>query len=130
MTPFHKLAYKRDKADMEKKGTFLMSLSTRDDFKERNNYMNISIITRHNIINYGSVMQALALQKILENEGHNAEIIDYIREDEDYRTIAKVLVSRNKKWNSNIFTRMLFVAGKSFEFYFGGKSLKQYEILT
>ena len=101
-----------------------MSLSTRDDFKEKNNYMNISIITRHNIINYGSVLQALALQKILENEGHKAEIIDYIREDEDYRTIAKVLVSRNKKWNSNIFTRMLFVAGKSFEFYFGGKKFE------
>ncbi len=37
----------------------------------------IGIITVHKINNYGSVLQAYALQKVLENMGFCAEIIDY-----------------------------------------------------
>lgn len=37
----------------------------------------IGTITFHRTINYGGVLQAYALQKILSNMGHNSEIIDY-----------------------------------------------------
>lgn len=42
--------------------------------------MKIAIITLHRVINYGSLFQAYATQKILENLGHDVEIIDYIPE--------------------------------------------------
>ena len=39
--------------------------------------MNIGILTFHNTINYGAVLQTYALQKSLEKMGHNVRIIDY-----------------------------------------------------
>lgn len=39
--------------------------------------MKIGIITEHNVLNYGSVLQAYALQRKIELLGHEAEIIDY-----------------------------------------------------
>lgn len=38
----------------------------------------IGIITMHKVLNYGSALQAYALQKVLENMGNKVEIIDYI----------------------------------------------------
>ena len=86
--------------------------------------MKISIITRHNIINYGSVLQTLALQEILSNMGHTSEVIDYIRNDEDYKKIAKVLVERHPTWNRNILTKKIFVWGKNFEFQLAGRKFE------
>lgn len=37
----------------------------------------IGIITMHKVLNYGSALQAYALQHTIEKLGHNAEIIDY-----------------------------------------------------
>lgn len=42
--------------------------------------MKIAVITLHRIVNYGSVLQTYATQKILENLGQKVEIIDYIDE--------------------------------------------------
>ena len=39
--------------------------------------MNIGIITFHNAINYGAVLQCYALKTRLEKEGHTVQIIDY-----------------------------------------------------
>ena len=39
--------------------------------------MKVGIITIHKINNYGSVLQAYALQKVCEDLGHQVEIIDY-----------------------------------------------------
>ena len=44
--------------------------------------MNIKVITRHAPSNYGSLLQSIATQTILERLGHRCEIIDYIRDDE------------------------------------------------
>lgn len=41
------------------------------------NKMKIGIITIHNICNYGSVLQAYALQKIISDMGYDCKIIDY-----------------------------------------------------
>lgn len=38
----------------------------------------VGIITIHRIYNYGSVLQAYALQQVLENIGYKVEIIDYL----------------------------------------------------
>lgn len=38
----------------------------------------IGIITMHKVLNYGSALQAYALQKVLEDMGNEVEIIDYI----------------------------------------------------
>ena len=46
--------------------------------------MKVAVITRHAITNYGSLLQAFATQQVIENLGHECEIIDYIREDESY----------------------------------------------
>ena len=41
--------------------------------------MKIKTITCHNVYNVGASLQAYALVKYLENEGHDVEIIDYLR---------------------------------------------------
>ena len=40
--------------------------------------MTIGIITIHKINNYGSVLQAYALQQVCKELGYDVEIIDYI----------------------------------------------------
>ena len=92
--------------------------------KGRYEEMKIMIITRHNIINYGSVLQTMALQNILSHMGYYSEVIDYIRDDEDYRKIAKVLVERHPRWNRNIITKKIFVCYKNFEFKLAGKKFE------
>lgn len=39
--------------------------------------MKIKMITIHNIANYGSVFQAMALNQYLQKQGHECEVIDY-----------------------------------------------------
>lgn len=39
--------------------------------------MKVGILTFHNAINYGAVLQAYALQQFLKKDGYDAEIIDY-----------------------------------------------------
>lgn len=87
--------------------------------------MKISFITRHNIINYGSILQAIALQEMIEKYGHEAEVIDYIRTDEDYRNIAKVLANRNSKWGRNPLLKFCFVVGKTLEFKIAEKNFEK-----
>lgn len=38
----------------------------------------IDIITRHAVVNYGSVLQALATEQFLRNLGYEAHTVDYI----------------------------------------------------
>lgn len=70
--------------------------------------MNVKIITRHAVANYGSVLQAYALQKAIEKIGHKAEIINYIRLDEQGKNIVDTMLKRNSKWNKNIFLRTIY----------------------
>ena len=46
--------------------------------------MKVKIITRHAIANYGSLLQAIALQNKIIDLGHEAEIIDFIKDNESY----------------------------------------------
>ena len=72
--------------------------------------MKVEIITRHAIINYGSLLQALATQNVIENLGHEAEIIDYIRYDEHYKNREKFSIKRKPEWNNNVIKRLIYLA--------------------
>lgn len=96
--------------------------------------MKAAVITRHAIINYGSLLQALATQKTIEKLGYSCDIIDYIRDDESYRNHEKTLLKRKPNWYNNPIKRALYLslrqpesilAGKRFE-----KEQKEYLHLT
>lgn len=70
--------------------------------------MKVNIITRHAVANYGSVLQAYATQKAIEKLGHESEIINYVRYDEQGKNISDTMLRRNKKWNSNIIFRCIY----------------------
>lgn len=70
--------------------------------------MKVKIITRHAVANYGSILQAYATQKAIEKLGHESEIINYVRYDEQGKNISDTMLRRNKKWNSNIILRSIY----------------------
>ena len=84
----------------------------------------ICFITRHAIVNYGSFLQTYATQKLFEDYGYNAEVLDYVREDEEYHNVTELLLKKSTKWNKNIFTRIIYriiqwpdhyICGRAFE---------------
>ena len=62
--------------------------------------MTVKVITRHAPSNYGSLLQSIATQTVLEHLGYECKMIDYQRKDE--RGIRMVLnqVSRKKDFSS------------------------------
>ena len=58
--------------------------------------MKVDIITRHSVPNYGSLLQAYATQKIIEDMGFEAEIINYTRYDERYKNLVNSLLNGKK----------------------------------
>lgn len=70
--------------------------------------MKVKIITRHAVANYGSILQAYATQRAIEKLGYESEIINYIRYDEQGKNISDTMLQRNKKWNKNIITRVVY----------------------
>lgn len=56
----------------------------------------ICFITRHAIVNYGSFLQTYATQKLFEDYGYNAEVLDYVREDEEYHNVTELLLKNPK----------------------------------
>ncbi len=71
--------------------------------------MKVQVITRHAPVNYGSLLQAIATQKIFENAGCECEIIDYIRTDEEYQNADKAYLKQKPKWNSNPILRAIYL---------------------
>lgn len=69
--------------------------------------MKVSVITRHSVPNYGSILQTYATQKTIENFGCEAEIINYTRYEERYANLAKTLI-KGKKWDRNSFLRLIY----------------------
>lgn len=90
--------------------------------------MKIAIITRHSIINYGSLLQAMATQKIIEKLGYDSEIIDYIRSNETYKKREITLLKRKPDWYKNPLKRLLYLLLRQPESYFSGKNFnKEYK---
>lgn len=83
--------------------------------------MKIAVITRHAISNYGSLLQAIATQEIIESLGHTCEIIDYIRDDESYLKREYTLLKHKPKWNSNPLKRIAYLMLRQPESFVTGK---------
>lgn len=65
--------------------------------------MKIKTITCHNVYNFGASLQAYALMKYLQSQGHEVAIIDY---KPDYLKFD--LWSIGPRWNKNILMRIIF----------------------
>lgn len=74
--------------------------------------MKVNVITRHFPANYGSLLQAIATQKIIESLGFECEIIDYIPKAETGARIAFTQLKGKKSWNNNILKKVLYVMGR------------------
>ena len=71
--------------------------------------MKALVITRHTPINYGSLLQSIATQKIFEACNCECKIIDYLRKDEEYGEIEKTILRNKKSWNSNPLKKALYL---------------------
>lgn len=71
--------------------------------------MDIKVITRHAPSNYGSLLQAIATQIIIENLGYKCEIIDYLRDDEHGLHGVKTVLKRKREWTNNQLKKFLYV---------------------
>ena len=80
------------------------------------NMKKIGIITIHKIYNYGSVLQAYALQNVCESMGYIVEIIDYKFPNEYHRTKSNtksvVLLSFKEKLIKYLFLWKLYLQHK------------------
>lgn len=70
----------------------------------------IAVITRHAVINYGSLLQSLATQNLIESLGYVCKIINYIRVDEHYKNAEKVYLNHNKYWSNNKLKKIIYFA--------------------
>ena len=75
----------------------------------RTDAVKIAVITRYAVINYGSLLQAMATQYAIEKIGHTCEIINYIRKDETYKQHERTLLKRKEKWNKNALMRTIYL---------------------
>lgn len=87
--------------------------------------MKVAVITRHAITNYGSLLQALATQTVVEKMGHCCEIIDYIRDDEYYSQHEKTILKRKPEWNNNLIKRTLYLLLRQLESVLAGKRFEK-----
>jgi len=71
--------------------------------------MDIKVITRHAPSNYGSLLQAIATQKVLEHMGHHCEIIDYQRKDERGLKAITTALANKKEWSGNPLKRLAYI---------------------
>lgn len=86
--------------------------------------MKTSVITRHAISNYGSLLQAIATQQLIEGLGHSCEIIDYIRRNETYRDQEKTLL-KGKTYNTSFLKRSVYLALRQPESIAAGKRFER-----
>lgn len=87
--------------------------------------MKVAVITRHAVFNYGSLLQTLATQQIINKLGHESVIIDYRREDEDYKKIAGTLLQNVPRWNSSFVRRTIYKLTQSPKFYIMGRHFEK-----
>lgn len=94
--------------------------------------MKISVITRHAITNYGSLLQSLATQIVLNNMGYDCETVDYIRLDESYWRCEKTILNRKSEWNNNAIKKGIYLALRVPESVIAGRRFerKRHSILS
>lgn len=87
--------------------------------------MKISVITRHAVANYGSLLQAIATQKIIEKTGNECEIIDYLRDDEKLGNCTFTLAKADSKWSKNKIIYVLYCIVRYPENYLANKKFER-----
>lgn len=90
-----------------------------------NKQKQIKIITRHAIVNHGSLLQSIASIEFFNNLGYSSQIIDYVRRDETYPEITKTFLSQNPQWN-RFGKRFLYKIIKGPSFFVGQKKFRKY----
>lgn len=83
--------------------------------------MKVSVITRHAITNYGSLLQTYATQRAIELLGHECMIIDYIRKGELPSHLARTNLSDNSNWNTSFLRKLAYFAIKQPENVLAGR---------
>lgn len=83
--------------------------------------MNISVITRHAVSNYGSILQAFALQTVLERMGHDVEFVDYIRKDEEPAFFECTMLATKPSWNNSPWRQFLYLLLRTPESMIAGR---------
>lgn len=87
--------------------------------------MKVAVITRHAVANYGSLLQTMATQQVLQNLGHQCQIIDYVRRDESYREREFTLLRRKPDWYNNPIKRALYLALRQPESILTGRKFEK-----
>lgn len=72
--------------------------------------MEVLVITRHLAANYGSLLQAIATQKVLTGMGVTSRVIDYIPKDETGIRVAFTQLKEKESWNHHPLKKALYVA--------------------
>ena len=94
----------------------------------------VRVITRHSPANYGSLLQSIATQKILDKIGVESKIIDYIAKEETGSRIAFTQLKQKKGWNKNPLKKMAYILGREPEnivmYHHFTKMRKKYLLMT
>lgn len=72
--------------------------------------MDVKVITRHGPSNYGSLLQSIATQTIINRLGHKCSIIDYQRDDERGLNATKSSVRNKKDWNNSLIKKLVYIS--------------------
>lgn len=92
-----------------------------ENFKQ----VDVAVITRHAVINYGSLLQSLATQNLVEALGYTCKVIDYIRTDEHYKNTEKVYLKRNTYWANNKLKKVIYLAIRQPESWIVGRKFEK-----
>lgn len=71
--------------------------------------MVINVITRHAPTNYGSLLQAIATQRVIINLGHECRIINYIPKCETGVRMAITQLEQKTKWRRNPIKKAIYL---------------------
>lgn len=71
------------------------------------NKKKVGIITLHRVVNYGSVLQAFALQEKIKNLGYDVEMIDYYPERLTMIGMLKRIKNKNAKFEHSLLLRTI-----------------------
>ena len=71
--------------------------------------MVVKVITRHAPTNYGSLLQAIATQRVIMNLGHECRIINYIPKCETGVRMAITQLEQKTKWRRNPIKKAIYL---------------------
>lgn len=71
--------------------------------------MNVKVITRHGPTNYGSLLQSIATQSVIENLGHDCQIIDYQRLDERGLKMIQTQLAKKEGWGNHLIKKIIYI---------------------